>query len=422
MSRVRTRSESEEAVQTRAILERVNSACSCTYPQRMYFDPAGDIVSSYVPFSKTETMTDELTPHWEKCRDEGLIVVNPMVKSTTILSKAPGYLVDTRISGSYTTCNGVPTTFWSSGVRYQGTVSPEYLAATGPSTPSISIQDVMDIATAKAYSKIGEDEVAGLVVLAEGEKTIRSLISIGSRLYRILKRLRKHQYWALRRELTPKELADRWMEGRYAIRPLVYDMIGLMKAYKKTVFPYLQRRTYRGGHTLQAENSLVASARYTAGSYRLWVTKKVTRGVSARSGVLCAVDEVSRVMIYGLDKPFEAIWELIPFSFVVDWFLTVGATIGSWTPKIGFKNLASWVTVVDTVETTTRTHHVEDLYVPNQYTMVRELGFYGGANDTTVIVKRRVANPSRAVLPSWNLRLDGAKLLDLVLILRKFFS
>jgi hypothetical protein len=40
-----------------------------------------------------------------------------------------------------------------------------------------------------------------------------------------------------------------------------------------------------------------------------------------------------------------AIWEIIPFSFVVDWFVNVESFIRAVTPKADVHRLAEWVTI-----------------------------------------------------------------------------
>lgn len=46
----------------------------------------------------------------------------------------------------------------------------------------------------------------------------------------------------------------------------------------------------------------------------------------------------------GLTNPAEIIWELIPFSFVVDWFGTVGDVVSSWDDNIGYDITRQFVT------------------------------------------------------------------------------
>jgi hypothetical protein len=42
-----------------------------------------------------------------------------------------------------------------------------------------------------------------------------------------------------------------------------------------------------------------------------------------------------------------AAWELIPFSFVADWFVNIGPYVRAITPKVGVHSLGSWTTTKD---------------------------------------------------------------------------
>jgi intergrase/recombinase len=60
-------------------------------------------------------------------------------------------------------------------------------------------------------------EILALATAAEGRKTVESMVSIFLRLTRIIKALKKLDAKVLRNEVSPKELANRYMELRYAI-------------------------------------------------------------------------------------------------------------------------------------------------------------------------------------------------------------
>jgi len=54
-------------------------------------------------------------------------------------------------------------------------------------------------------------------------------------------------------------------------------------------------------------------------------------------------------------------WELIPFSFVVDWFVNFGDYIQALTPKLGIKGLSSWTTVIKETKVTRSVGEVQFL-------------------------------------------------------------
>jgi hypothetical protein len=204
------------------------------------------------------------------------------------------------------------------------------------------------------------------------------------------------------------------MEARYAIRPLVYDLHGVAAALQKE--RGYERRTFRG----YAEDRKYGEATTEVDSGPIideWLhTKELV--VSARAGVLCDVS-ISDISVFGIDQIAETVWELVPWSFVADWFINTGDWIAAHTPNAGVTQRASWVTVRRVLTSTQSvTGHRWDL----------EEGITGG--DLTrplsrfsreeLFLDRRI-NPSISTWPSSKLRLDGYKLADLGIMLRRLF-
>lgn len=378
---------------------------------------------SYIPYEWTEVMHDIVTPNFYTLRNRGDIVNNPYDKVRTEYHRGPLTWYESRFVYGIITCNGVPTHVASMGGRRYGTRSPvKCLGSSFLAAPAPDVERVKDLAITSAFANANEGIAQGLVILAEGEKTIQSFIQIANRLLRIGRALRKWDVGYLRRQLSARELADRWMEGRYAIRPVVYDMCDVIRALRRSRLDHPIRKTYRSGASDTATTSQSGVATYSESNYyTVKATKSATRTVSARSGVLAAIDSISEATIWGIDQPFTAMWELVPFSFVVDWFLNVGKTIASWSPANGMRTLASWVTVHDTVSQTIQTEEAaKGTWTSSQ---IWEWDLYGSGGFVTKITNSsyRVVNPCRPILPSFNVRLDAAKLLDLVIMARRFF-
>jgi hypothetical protein len=160
--------------------------------------------------------------------------------------------------------------------------------------------------------------------------------------------------------------------------------------------------------------------KYTQYFYSEW-----KRQVDVRAGVLCQVEALNHISIYGLTQPVEAIWELIPFSFIVDWFFNVGNTIGSWTPEMGTKTLASWYVINNTTYQKMGRFH-DDFEFPEGDSLRRGTAYSKMLSncwcDRTTVTKERVPSPIRAVVPTFSLRLDTLKLVDLLIIAKKLLG
>jgi len=231
--------------------------------------------------------------------------------------------------------------------------------------------------------------------------------------------VRKADIRYLKRELTFKELSSRYMEARYALRPLVYDAAGVCEAWNKSTTNGYQRQTFRG----YASDVYEVSDTFTSKSW--WqATRTVKRTgtitVHARAGVLTDV-EVSKLAVWGADAIIDAGWELLPFSFIVDWFWNVGKTVSSWMPRMGVRKLTSWVTVKSVATMINELESVSNL--PNVPAWDADSAFYWSGVKTRLETRvTRTPNPSREIMPHLNVRLDNLKLLDLTLIFKQTFG
>jgi hypothetical protein len=143
--------------------------------------------------------------------------------------------------------------------------------------------------------------------------------------------------------------ASRWLELRYGWTPLVMDIQGIMKALASRMAGYLPRHTARG-HS----SSTVISEKDFSEDYAGYGTQSfhfvISHEVKCRAYCLFAEDLTTRsYRDFGIvDLPLAA-WELVPFSFVIDWFVNVGNWIEAITPKLGVTILAEGVVTTDRV-------------------------------------------------------------------------
>lgn len=213
------------------------------------------------------------------------------------------------------------------------------------------------------------------------------------------------------------ELSNLWLEYRYAIRPLIYDLrtlLGLLdKHLQKT------RATARGKERIYGRNEETVEYSLTDRVDRdEYCTEKVTTEefVYARSGVLYTIsDAISNLLrLLGLDKPVETLWELTPFSFIIDWFFSIGDLLSSWFKSSGLSVLTSWVTLrqVKKVTNNVLSFRITD---KNGYRWT-DCTYQKGYSWSVVTRDIRIPNPSIPALPRFDLKLDLAKIIDLGMI------
>lgn len=403
------------------------STCSNPTGQSYYKSWSGTFES----LNETSTMTDVVTRDFRRISQKGGIVCSPMNKSSVVIRReACSVSYDKRAASALNNCGTPPNTWtrYDVGGSFSGTRNPEYyLGSSFLAAPAVDATAMINQAITEAWASITHSEVDGLVSLAEANKTISSFMQIARRMVKIGLRLRKGKLMELAKELSPKELSDRWMEGRYAIRPTVYDACGFAKAFvkwKESILPL--RRTWRcnlSATDVASQSNILTYSGGTNGSGgRVYANKYSSRTVTVRAGVLTELEKVIEAQYFGLDRPFEMMWELVPYSFVVDWFLNIGKVIASWSPNYGLRTLASWCTTTDVVDQWITLASSDVGTWTHPYELVDSFTVTGGYLRKTSTNVARVINPDRPILPTWNVRLDAAKLLDLVIMAKKIFT
>lgn len=392
----------------------------------------------FTSYQKYSEMTDVVTFGFEKLSGEGRILNNPMTQVTTIDRDS---LFDRLYSYKWNVWdpNCVPGGeyhYYSNVLQDTGS-SLSFLGSNSYPTPStLNDQALKDSALAKAWARTEVTDIQSMVMVAESRKTVLSLISIFSRFIKVLKKIKRLDVKGLTDELSAKELSDRYMELRYAIRPLMYDAKGVITALNRKASETSKRLTFRAeDHDSDSDSTsstVNSSLTNFFGAGYGWSEETTTsweRSVEVRAGVLTALDQLNTLNIWGMTQPMESLWELVPFSFIVDWFFNVGDTISAWTPNYGLKALASWYVA------TTRTYLYSGKKFKNSW-HDGSIHNYGNTNyqctdfthihsdcwiDQTKIEKLRVPNPERNVLPTFNLSLNAFKLADLVIIAKKIW-
>lgn len=144
-------------------------------------------------------------------------------------------------------------------------------------------------------------------------------------------------------------IAGDWLKYRYGAVPLFNDLVGAFEASFKPVFT--DRFTARGSASVpNLDLDDVTAVVEPGGYYSGTISRELHRQGWVRAGVLYQ-HELTWSDQFGLSmhNVLPTLWEWIPYSFVVDWFVNVGDFVRAVTPKARVKILSSWV--VTNVET-----------------------------------------------------------------------
>lgn len=178
--------------------------------------------------------------------------------------------------------------------------------------------------------------------LAESKKTVEQIATAALTLFRAYRYARKGYWKAVERELglngSGKVLygqfpANRWLEYQYGWKPLmsdIHDAYGLIRG-DLNVQKFL---VYGKGSSKRSSNVSNTLRDPSAGiTYRrIWDAEQVT--FTRLVGELSSVRWHQAAQV-GLINPLSIAWEVVPFSFVVDWFMPVGNVLEALTARAG---------------------------------------------------------------------------------------
>jgi hypothetical protein len=214
---------------------------------------------------------------------------------------------------------------------------------------TVDVDRLRTIASTAAISNIDSADVQGLVVLAELRQTMTSLLNPVSSLGKFL-----IQAAAGSKGKAGLSLANAHLATVYGILPMLSDISSILKALHNLEKPL--RRTARG--FAQASDPLFVDSRYYDNPDcfgDITITRQTD--VTVRAGCLYEVvcDLGLSQFGLGLGNIPGAFWQLIPFSFLLDYVWNISRYIETITPSVFVVRRAQWITV------RTFQHHAEVL-------------------------------------------------------------
>jgi hypothetical protein len=252
------------------------------------------------------------------------------------------------------------------------TGSDPYPCRTGV-TYTTEVNDAIAGCRQRALLKFSEHSVDLSVAYAERQKTANFVTDVMKKVRNIAKKARRMANRSNRRTsnsgLSGKKkatkrwasFADAWMSYRYAWTPLVLDVYDAIEAIENrdngTYNRYLVSK--RSGKRLRTVSSNTQNSSigvcYPAFTYTLSRVGKetVTTDVKVRYDAYLTGASYKRLVDVGVTNPYTTLWELMPYSFVVDWFLGVGDFLEGCNALAGYTFLAGSQTVAQTASSST---------------------------------------------------------------------
>lgn len=367
---------------------------------------------SYYPFSR-ETK-DCLTENWEIRSRRGDIVMNDYEHFERTESSVKGTIGWNSGHASYSGSVDWPY----KTRRFQGhvrniTVSPDYNWVPS-SLYAWNIDTLAAQATTAAYANRSEAEMLSMVTVAEIYKTARTVKRVyGLVLYLFQKGARIRKLLS-RGVITAAQATDSWLEIRYGLRPLFYEIQDAFAAIGSVNKPYRHRITGTSSDEYHDEFQGPSPNATTLPGVAV-LAKTFDAECIVQTGLLVEsrLVNVPVTAILGHQEFNQTVWELIPFSFIVDWFLNTGKFFAAWQPRIGTEILGSWTSVKHTYASEVAVIG----FIPSETVPHTTPEVTGLRDRVSESYSARYANPQRPILPSVNIRLDGLKLLDILALL-----
>jgi hypothetical protein len=203
----------------------------------------------------------------------------------------------------------------------------------------------------KALLKARDQKVNLAVSLAEAHKSIDMITSSVTSIVSAYSALRKgniskaFQSLGLtkRRTLKGTAFSDRWLEMQYGWLPLLGDVHGAYEELTRTFRKHGIRFkvTARGSESSNATG--IVKGQVASGPDQRWSCQTEKR-VQVILHYEVSNPYLLQASAVGLINPFEIAWELIPFSFVIDWFIPVGNVLGCLTADSGLTFMGGTLT------------------------------------------------------------------------------
>lgn len=276
------------------------------------------------------------TPGFKKLK-RGKLPLNPFFESESKVDYARinATYLDTDALGRTTTTvfNGPATAF------YADCLAPPW---------AYPEEDPSDLAIAKLQGKVNLNKGSLGVTMGEVNKTAAHVAETAGRLAKGMGQLRKGHLGDFMRTMgvtthTSKVRAYRnrwrresqsgsdmqqfaaktWLEYSYAWKPLISDVY----AQAQNLSRYLQEYNYGLFEERASAQSRKVYVEDPLNQNPIWANRKVVDVIAKVIYIVryrIADGEVKAKDVFGLANPALVAWELVPFSFVADWFIPIG--------------------------------------------------------------------------------------------------
>lgn len=281
--------------------------------------------ASYIGYQRI--WTGVRTPGYWSLKKKQL-PVNPHTVSVKYINDGPAIHTSVDDRGPWSSETSIYTK------HYSGAGSPVHL----PQARNKAIRKLIDDAQLGIEANLAQDFAqVGQTVNIIGSTIRRITGSITSLRHGNVTRAAEHLFGSSRHKYrkgkgpsASKSLADNWLELQYGWKPLLNDIHGTLQSLSSLQgsSDFVNSATSSSSHTTQSSSPVLHYQLPQAGPIgnKTIVTKTV-----CRLGLRYKIDDHLKSFMAqtGFTNPVNLAWEVLPFSFVVDWFLPIGPFLES---------------------------------------------------------------------------------------------
>ncbi len=405
--------------ENRVLSQRGSYSLQTTYFSGGEWRVSSSEASNGISRKTTTVRTSTSTPKFRSRLRPTPLPVNPFSFVQTIESYGVGW----RRNESATLIQGRPqTTNVFSG--HTGEDFPPILTAPSEQVSAMDNRMITDL-----LLRIKDQKVNLWQAYAEREQTAKTIGDMATRVYKGLRNLKRGDFAGaadafgvkaksklVSRFSTDfgkdqrKAIASGWLELQYGWLPLIGDVYGAAEALAKAHLGIPRekvkiRRTLSGERTsLSTPNAL---QRLTdVGTYTIQLQYGCT--FTAQSSELKTLSEL------GITNPTLIGWELMPWSFVIDWFIPIGDYVASWDATLGLTFKSGYRTEFRREKTVRKI-----VYGPDNGTGGKLTGYAESSQEKVTCIRTKLTTFPSALLPDFKNPLGVQHMLNAIALLQQ---
>ncbi len=243
--------------------------------------------------------------------------------------------------------------WWEGGLRYPG---PLFTYGQDLDLAPFSPQREAE-ALAKVYGRLQRNRVEVGLAVAEIRQTVNMLAKHSIQLLSLLQAVKRGQFsnqlkhnFGLVKKRGARGVHQQFLEYQYGWKPLMSDIHDTYSALtnRLTDLMYLNAR----GKVEESFDETVVYDQWHHLGFNEFGWVRVERSVSSkRTHRAKLFGKLSNELTagfekYGLSNPLSLAWELIPWSFVLDWWIPVGNVLSSLSAHAGLEFIGGFKSVV----------------------------------------------------------------------------